>query len=149
MFKFFKKLFKRNKSTDETVSICADIASKTIGFDLVSTTPMTPEETSELHKKQEEARKKWEAEHPEEVAAAKKWMEKLSSKKPYILSPWERELIKEIANIDDEKLDFYETYIYDDGEICLRSPKEYWLALAGREWAINLQDKTYHCVAMN
>lgn len=127
-----------------------ETASKTIGFDLVGTKPMSNEEFSEWNIKQEKERKKWEAKHSEIVAANKKWEEKLNSKKPYILAPWERELVKGILHMPDDKtLDYYETYIYNDGEICVRSPQRAWNALAGREWAVNLQTKTSKCMCMN
>ena len=127
-----------------------EVASKTIGFDLAECKPMSNEEFSEWNIKQEKERKKWGDEHPELEKKKKKWEEKHNSKKPYILAPWERELVKEILHMPDDKtLDYYETYIYNDGEICVRSPQRAWNALAGREWAINLQTKASKCMCMS
>lgn len=138
------------KVDKNALKIAMEIASKTIGFDLASAKAMSNEEFAAWTIKQEKERKKWEAEHPELVAAHKKWEEKYNSKKPYILNPQERELVKEILNLfDDKTLDYYETYIYNDGEICVRSPQRAWNALAGREWSVNLQTKTYKCMCMN
>lgn len=139
-----------DKVDKNALKIAMEVASKTIGFDLVGAKAMTNEEFTAWTIKQEKERKKWEAEHPEFVAAHKKWEEKYSSKKPYILAPWERELVKEILHMPDDKtLDYYETYIYNDGEICVRSPQRAWIALAGREWSVNLQTKTSKCMCMS
>lgn len=134
----------------DKLKLAMEVASKTIGFDLASAKAMSNEEFTAWTIKQEKERKKWEAKHPELVAAHKKWEEKYNSKKPYILAPWERELVKEILHMPDDKtLDYYETYIYNDGEICIRSPQRAWNALAGREWSVNLQTKTSKCMCMN
>ena len=138
------------KVDKNALKIAMEIASKTIGFDLASAKAMSNEEFAAWTIKQEKERKKWEAEHPGLVAAHKKWEEKYNSKKPYILANWERELVKEILHMPDDKtLDYYETYIYNDGEICVRSPQRAWNALAGREWSVNLQTKTSKCMCMS
>lgn len=139
-----------DKVDKNTLRLAMEVASKTIGFDLAEAKAMSNKEFAEWSKRQEKERKKWEAEHPELVAAHKKWEEKYNSKKPYTLNPQERELVKEILHIwDDKTLDYYETYIYNDGEICVRSPQRAWNALAGREWSVNLQTKTSRCMCMN
>ena len=138
------------KVDKNALKIAMEVASKTIGFELASAKAMSNEEFAAWTIKQEKERKKWEAEHPELVAAHKKWEEKYNSKKPYILTSQERELVKEILHIPDDKtLDYYETYIYNDGEICVRSPQRAWNALAGREWSVNLQTKTSKCMCMS
>ena len=134
---------------DALMSLAGQIAGKTIGADLVQTKPMTDEEVLEWKGKLAEARKKWEDEHPEEAAEQKEFDQWLNSKEPYVLKDFERERIKEIMKIDDETLNKYETYIYADGQISLRTSHVSWFALAGREWAVNIKTGEYHCVAMS
>lgn len=134
---------------DALMSLVGQIAGKTIGADIVQTKPMTDEEVHEWDGKLAEARKKWEEEHPEEAAEQKEFDQWLNSKESYVLKDFERERIKEIMNIDDEKLNEYETYIYADGQIALRTSQRSWCALAGREWAVNIKTGEYHCVAMS
>ena len=123
---------------DALMSLVAQIAGKTIGADIVQTKPMTEEEVLEWKGKSAEARKKWEEEHPEEVAEQKEFDQWLDSKEPHTLNDFEKERIKGILDMDDEKLNRYETYMYADGQIALRTPQSSWRALAGRELAVNL-----------
>ena len=126
-----------------------NIAKSTIGLDISCITPMSDEEAKEWYRKGEELRKKWEADHPEEVKEQKAWEYKYSKKKPYTLKPEEREIVKELLNTDYNGLDSMSIEIYPDGELCVRTPQQSWIALAGREWCINLKNKTHRLTAMS
>lgn len=125
------------------------IVNKTIGYDLVETKPMTEEENKKFWEDNERRRKEWEDSHPEEVAAIKAWEEKYHSKKPYTLSDEEREIIKEVLHMDDKALDTMDIYIYNDGDICVRTPQFSWSNLCGREWSVNLKEKKSTLTCMN
>ena len=125
------------------------IVSKTIGYDLVETKPMTEEENKKFWEENERRRKEWEESHPEEVAKIKAWEEKYNSKKPYTLSDEEKEIIKEVLNIDEKLLDTMDIYIYNDGDICVRTPQFTWSSLCGREWSVNLKEKKSTLTCMN
>ena len=125
------------------------IVSKTIGYDLVETKPMTEEENKKFWEENERRRKEWEESHPEKVAAIKAWEEKYHSKKPYTLSDDEREIIKEVLHMDDKVLDTMDIYIYNDGDICVRTPQFTWSSLCGREWSVNLKEKKSTLTCMN
>jgi len=126
------------------------IVSKTIGYDLVDTKPMTEEENKKFWEENERRRKEWEDSHPEEVAKMKVWEEKYKTKKPYTPTYEERETIKELLNIDsDEWFDTLEIYIFSDGDICVRTPQSTWTSLCGREWTINLKDRKVTLTALN
>lgn len=125
------------------------IVSKTIGYDLVETKPMTEEENKKFWEENERRRKEWEESHPEEVAKMKAWEEKYHSKKPYTLSNDEREIIKEVLHMDDKVLDTMDIYIYNDGDICVRTPQFTWTSLCGREWSVNLKEKKSTITCMN
>lgn len=126
-----------------------NIAKTTVGFDLAPMKPMDEKEVAEWNKKLKEEHDKWEAEHPEQVKARNEWNEKYSKKKLYTLTADEREIVKEILNTDDNGLDSLSIEIYPDGELCVRTPQRTWYALAGREWCINLKNKTHRLTAMN
>ena len=125
------------------------IVSKTIGYDLVETKPMTEEENKKFWEENERRRKEWEDSHPEEAAAIKAWEEKYHSKKPYTLSDEEKEIIKEVLHMDDKALDTMDIYIYNDGDICVRTPQFSWSSLCGREWSVNLKEKKSTLTCMN
>ena len=117
------------------------IVSKTIGYDLVETKPMTGDEFKKWSEENDRRRKEWEDSHPEEVAARKAWDEKYKTKKPYTPTNEERETIKELLHMDDDRLSIMDIYIFDDGDICVRTPPATWAGLCGREWTINLKDR--------
>lgn len=126
------------------------IVSKTIGYDLVETKPMTEEENKKFWEENERRRKEWEDSHPEEVTKMKAWEEKYKTRKPYTPTNEERETIKELLNIDsDEWFDTLEIYIFSDGDICVRTPQSTWTSLCGREWTINLKDRKVTLTALN
>ena len=125
------------------------IVSKTIGYDLISTKASSEKELKKWNEEREKARKEWEESHPEEVAAIKAWEEKYHSKKPYTLSDDEREIIKEVLHMDDKALDTMDIYIFDDGDICVRTPQVSWMNLCGREWTIDLKKKKVSLTSMN
>ena len=80
---------------------------------------------------------------------SRKWEERENSKKPYVLTEQEREIVKELLDMDDKFLDIHNIYIYNDGEICVRSPDYTWRTLCGRMWNVNLKEKTARCVALS
>lgn len=123
--------------------------SKTIGYELVGTKPMSDDELKKWNEEREQARKEWEESHPEQVAAINAWEEKYHSKKPYTLSDDEREIIKEVLHMDDKALDTMDIYIFDDGDICVRTPQVSWMNLCGREWTIDLKKKKVSLTSMN
>lgn len=125
------------------------IVKKTVGYELVGTKPMSDNELKKWNEEREQARKEWEESHPEQVAAIKAWEKKYHSKKPYTLSDEEREIIKEVLHIDDEHLDTMDIYIYNDGDICVRTPQFTWSSLCGREWSVNLKEKKSTLTCMN
>ena len=125
------------------------IVSKTIGYDLTGTKASSEEELKKWNEEREKARKEWEESHPEEVAAQKAWLEKYKSKKPYTPTSKEREIIKELLHIDDDYLDMMDIYIFDDGDICVRTPQVSWMNLCGREWTIDLEKKKVSLTSMN
>ena len=125
------------------------IVSKTIGFDLVSTKASSEEELKKWNEEREKARKEWEESNPEKVAAIKAWEEKYKTRKPYTPINEERETIKELLNIDDNYLDMMDIYIFNDGDICVRTPQVSWTSLCGREWTINLEKKKVSLTSMN
>jgi len=79
----------------------------------------------------------------------KRWQERENSKKPYVLTKEEREVVKELLGMDDKFLDIHSIYIYNDGIISVKSPGRTWRSMCGREWNINLQEKTARCVALS
>ena len=125
------------------------IVKKTIGYELVGTKPMSDNELKKWNEEREQARKEWEESHLEQVAAIKAWEKKYHSKKPYTLSDDEREIVKELLNIDDDYLDMMDIYIFYDGDICVRTPQVSWMHLCGREWTINLEKKKVSLTSMN
>lgn len=125
------------------------IVSKTIGYELVGTKPMTEEENKKFWEENERRRKEWEDSHPEEVTKMKVWEEKYKTRKPYTPTNEERETIKELLNIDNDYLDMMDIYIFNDGDICVRTPQVSWMHLCGREWTINLEKKKVSLTSMN
>lgn len=117
------------------LNLIQKIVSKTIGYDLVSTKASSEEEL-----------KKWNEEREKVI---KEWEEKYHSKKPYTLSDEEREIIKEVLHMDDKVLDTMDIYIYNDGDICVRTPQFTWSSLCGREWSVNLKEKKSTLTCMN
>lgn len=134
----FKELFdiplsKQGYESNPDLKTVFDVASKTIGFYIapLKAEPSEPEITEEENKAI--------SEH-----------EKIrNSRKPYVLKPEEREIVKELLNTDDEGLDELEIYILCDGEICVRTPLYTWTSLCGREWWFDLKNKTHYLVSMS
>jgi len=125
-------------------SILQKIASKTIGYDITPIKPMSKEETEKWIEDNERAileRNK----APEMQAYLKKY----GHQKPYVLTPEEREIIKEVLNMSDERLDQMEIGIHEDGDINVRTPELSWRTLCGREWWVNLKEKKSRCVALS
>ena len=125
------------------------IVSKTIGYDLVETKPMSDDELKKWNDEREQARKEWEESHQEEVAAIKVWEEKYKSRKPYTPTEEERKTLKELLHMNDSWFDTMDIYIFDDGDICVRTPQVSWMNLCGREWTINLKKKKVSLTSMN
>jgi hypothetical protein len=125
------------------------IVKKTVGYKLVGTKPMSDEEYKKWSEENDKKRKRWEETHPEQMVALRSWLEKYESKKPYVLSQEEREIVKELLNIDDDYLDMMDIYIFDDGDICVRTPQVSWMNLCGREWTIDLEKKKVSLTSMN
>ena len=123
--------------------------SKTIGYDLVETKPMSDNELKKWNEEKEQARKEWEDSHPEEVAAIKAWEEKYKSRKPYTPTEEERKTLKELLHMNDSWFDTMDIYIFDDGDICVRTPQVSWMNLCGREWTIDLEKKKVSLTSMN
>lgn len=115
-----------------------DVLRKTIGFDLLQTKPMSDEEYI-----------KWDEAHLEQNAKRDAWNKKYSSKKEHILTSEERELVKELLKINDSTLNTMSTYIFEDGDLCIKTPQHTWASLCGREWMVNTKDKTINLTAMN
>lgn len=131
------------------LKLAFEVAEKTLGFSIKPLKAQTPEEYAEWSKKQDEKRKKWDEAHPEQAAKRDAWFKKYSTKKEHILTSEERELVKELLKIDDSTLDTMSTYIFEDGDICIRTPQRTWTSLCGREWTVNMKDKTINLTAMN
>lgn len=131
------------------IELISKIVSKTIGFGLVETKPMTPEEFKNWKEENERKRQEWEDAHPEEVAARKTWEEKYKTRKPYEPTPEEKESLKELLHMDDKVLDTMDIYIFNDGDICVRTPEISWKVLAGREWTVNLKEKKVTLTSMS
>ena len=125
------------------------IVSKTIGYDLVETKPMSDDELKKWNDEREQARKEWEESHQEEVAAIKVWEEKYKSRKPYTPTEEERKTLKELLHMNDSWFDTMDIYIFDDGDICVRTPQVSWMNLCGREWTIDLKKKKVSLTSMN
>lgn len=125
------------------------IVKKTVGYDLVETKPMSDDELKKWNEEREQARKEWEDSHPEEVAAIKAWEEKYKSRKPYTPTEEERKTLKELLHMNDSWFDTMDIYIFNDGEICVRTPQVSWMNLCGREWTINLKKKKVSLTSMN
>ena len=89
----------------------------------------------------------------EPVIISKEQIEKMQMWKrlsePYTLTDEEREVIKEILGITDSYLDKCEIHQYEDGDINVKSPRYTWMTLCGREWKINIKDRTCELVSMN
>ncbi len=126
-----------------------DILRNTIGVDLSQTKAMSGEEYKKWDVENERRRKEWDKDHPEQAAKRDAWNKKYSSKKEHILTSKERELVKELLKIDDSTIDTMSTYIFEDGDICIRTPQHTWTSLCGREWTVNIKDKTINLTAMN
>ena len=125
------------------------IVSKTIGYDLVSTKASSEEELKKWNEEREKVRKEWEESHPEEVAAQKDWLEKYKSKKPYTPTSKEKEIIKELLHMDDVGLSIMDIYIFNDGKLCVRTPQHTWTCMCGREWTVDLKERTSFLTCMN
>jgi len=135
----FKELFdiplsKQGYESKPDLKIAFEVASKTLGFYIP---PLKAQHIVEPEITEEE--NKVISEH-ERISA---------SRKPYVLKPEEREIVKELLNTDDKGLDELEIYILCDGEICVRTPEISWKVLAGREWWFDLEKKTHRLVSMN
>ena len=126
-----------------------DIINKTIGFDLPQTKLMSDKEYKKWSEENERKQKEWDEAHPEKAAKRDAWVKKYFTKKEHILTSEERELIKELLKIDDSTLDTMSTYIFEDGDICIRTPQRTWNSLCGREWTVNMKDKTIKLTSMN
>ncbi len=125
------------------------IVKKTVGYDLVETKPMSDDELKKWNEEREQARKEWEDSHPEEVAAIKAWEEKYKSRKPYTPTEEERKTLKELLHMNDSWFDTMDIYIFNDGEICVRTPQVSWMNLCGREWTIDLKKKKVSLTSIN
>lgn len=125
------------------------IVSKTIGYDLVGVKPMSDEEFKKWSEENDKKRKEWEDAHPEKVAAQKAWLEKYKSKKSYLPTNEEKEIIKELLNMDDDRFSTMDIYIFNDGDICVRTSPISWKVLAGREWTINLKERKVTLTSMS
>ena len=125
------------------------ILSKTIGYDLVETKPMSDDELKKWNEERKQARKEWEESHPEEAAALKAWLEKYKSRKPYTPTEEERKTLKELLHMDDSWFDTMDIYIFKDGDICVRTPQHSWSSLCGREWTVNMKDRKVTLTSMN
>ena len=149
MFETFKPKSSTDTYKENDLKLAFEVASKTIGFNIKPLKAQTEEEYAAWRKEEEEKRKKWEEEHPEEVAKWKAYENKKASKKPYTLTPEEREIVKELLQTDDKGLDELTITIMNDGEISARTPEISWKVLAGREWWINLKEKKHRCVCFS
>ena len=88
-------------------------------------------------------------EHIDKVKAMKRFEEKSGSKKEYELSRFERDVVKELLHIDDNLLDSCTITKMDNGEISVSTSRVSWMSLSGREWRINVDNKTAKCVRMS
>ena len=70
-------------------------------------------------------------------------------KKEHILTFEERELVKELLKINDSTFNTMSTYIFEDGDLCIRTPQHTWTSLCEREWMVNTKDKIINLTAMN
>ena len=86
---------------------------------------------------------------PEVYEEALKHEIKNDSKKPYTPTPEEKETLKEILGMNDEWIDAMETYIMNDGDICVITPDAWWKDLCGREWWVNMKERKSIWVSMN
>ncbi len=43
----------------------------------------------------------------------------------------------------------FDIFINDNGELIVSTPKESWFALAGREWLVNIKNKSVRLIAMS
>jgi len=117
--------------------LALDICAKTVGFNIEPVEPKPEEERIKM----------------EPVIVTKEQIEKMKSWKrlsePYTLTHEEREVVKEVLNVPDKYLDRCEIHLFEDGDINIKSPKYTWMTLCGREWKINIKDKTCELVSMN
>ena len=127
---------------NESIDLVSKIAQNTIGFDLTTVEPMSKEETEQWLKENERANKEYKEKH-------KDFYNKYGNQKPYTLTPEEREIVKEVLKMSDERLDTMEIGIHEDGDINVKTPRSSWLSLDGREWWVNLKEKTCKCVALS
>lgn len=126
-----------------------DIASKTIGFDLAQVTAPTKEETKKWLAEQECKKKEFEDEHPEIIEQRKRWNDLYASKKPYIPTQAEKQVIHELLHMDMDSINEMEITIFKDGDISVRTPTSSWMSLAGREWKINIKEKTVKTIVVS
>lgn len=61
----------------------------------------------------------------------------------------ERKTLKELLHMNDSWFDTMDIYIFDDGDICVRTPQVSWMNLCGREWTIDLKKKKVSLTSMN
>lgn len=89
----------------------------------------------------------------EPVIMTKEQIEKMQMWKrlsePYTLTDEEREVVKEVLNVPDKYLYRCEIHLCENGDINVKSPRDTWMTLCGREWKINIKDKTYELLSMN
>lgn len=120
-------------------SIIARIISKTIGFDLASTSPMPSYEEDNKDIYFELSNK--------------------SGSKPYELPEYYKGLVNYTPTesekdaicmlIKHEKIDGYDIEKNAAGQLIVSTPQSTWMSLCGRKWLIDLDELTAQLVAMS
>ena len=110
-----------------------NLASKLIGTDIVGTKPQPF-----IIKEKDKESEAWE-----------KYIRERNTVADYTLTAEEREIVKEILQLDDNQLDNMSIKKYPNGDIQVRTHRSSWTSLAGREWRVNLNEKVARITCMS
>ena len=88
-------------------------------------------------------------EKDKESEAWEKYIRERNTVANYTLATEEREIVKEVLQLDDNQLDNMSIKKYPNGDIQVRTHRSSWTSLAGREWCINLNEKVARITCMS
>ena len=125
------------------LDIIMKIAEKTIGFDLEGVKASTPEEIEEYEKYCEENNILHLSSKPSNTPMPDYY----KGRKEYKPTYEEEIIIKTLIKCND--ISKFNISINDNGELIVRTPKESWWCLAGREWLVDLKNKSVRLIAMS
>ena len=85
----------------------------------------------------------------EELKLINRFVDFRDNSKEYTPTDEERSQIVEILKCTPEFLAKMEFKKHTSGKIIVTTPKDWWMALCGREWLVDLEAKTSELLSMN